>query len=266
MNRWVWRCLFSMAVFCLSLKQTAIGSEISSLERIWPLGEIREYVFEIAGQEVGRQWNQLIEGSPADSGHSYRLLSRLSLDLNPMEQAATMNMDGRLSLTAEGRPLSYRLDVSIAGETQSLETLFSEEAVSAKISKGGQESQHTLPLSKDVFLVDNNMIGQWGVMLGLLPLKVGGKFEGRIFIPQALSEMNIQVDVRAMEAAWRGGVQEEAYVCQVAPMGEILWMTRDGSLIRLDDPKQSLVVTLISGDEIQPGESSPEGSSEDASP
>jgi RsiW-degrading membrane proteinase PrsW (M82 family) len=240
------------------LSDTEVGA--TPLEAIWPRGEVREYLFQMAGQQVGRQWNQLLVGTETDSGQSYELRFKLNLDLSAIGQPTEMEMEGGLTLTQEGRPLSYELDVSVDEEKQGLKATFAGDQVLATVTKGGRESEHRMPFSPDIFVVDNNMIGQWGLMLGLLPLKVGQKMNQKIFIPQALSEMDIQVDVTGVEEVAVGGIQEEAFACHIAPLGEICWVTMDGRMVRLEDPKQSLVVTLLS---VQ-GEAPPEPSSQDS--
>ena len=236
---------------------SATTDEISSVEAVWPRGEVREYLFRIAGQQVGRQWNQLVVEAETDSGLTYELNFKLDLDLNAVGQPTKMQMAGDLALTSEGVPLSYGLEVSIDDSKQKLTATFTEDKVLATVTKGGPASEHSVPYSPDIFVVDNNMIGQWGLMLGLLPLKVGQEISQKIFVPQALMEMDILVDVTGEETVRVGGSQEEAYVCQIAPIGEICWVTRSGRLIRLEDKKQSLVVTLLSPEgEIAPAESS----------
>jgi hypothetical protein len=160
-------------------------------------------------------------------------------------QPVELQMDGGLILTERGRPSSYDLEVFIEGEKQTLQAFFEEGTVEATVWKGGGESTHRLPVSPYVFVVDNNMIGQWGMMLGLFPLEVGDKIRCKIFVPQALTEMDIQVDVREVETVLVGGVEQEAYVCHIAPIGEICWVTKDGKLVKLEDKKQSLIVTLL---------------------
>ncbi|KPL17797.1 MAG: hypothetical protein AMJ92_10950 [candidate division Zixibacteria bacterium SM23_81] len=239
---------------------SATTNEISSVEAVWPRGEVREYLFRIAGQQVGRQWNQLVVQAEADSGLTYELNFKLDLDLSAVGQPTRMQMEGELALSSEGVPLSYGLEVSFDEEKQKLTATFTEDTVLAAVTKGGRTSQHSVPYSPDIFVVDNNMIGQWGFMLGLLPLKVGQEIPQKIFVPQALMEMDILVEVTGEETVQVNGSQEQAYICQIAPIGEICWITRSGRLVRLEDKKQSLVVTLVSPEgEMAPAESSEHG-------
>jgi len=215
--------------------------EISPLEGIWPPGEVREYGFHIAGHEIGRQWNQLLEGT----GSSYDLMFRLKLDMSPVGQPIKMEMDGTLTLTPDGRPVTYDLNVSVDGQEQKLEVSFSDSTVEAAVQKAGGESRHSLPFHADSYVVDNNMIGQWGLMLGLLPLGAAEEIQQRIFVPQALTEMDVMIKVGEVETVSFGEEREEAYVCRILPLGEIYWVTKSGKLVRLEDQKQSLVVTLL---------------------
>ncbi len=263
-------CCFSMpmALFCQESETVAVEqatsvteSMVTRVEDIWPPGEVREYLFQIAGQEVGRQWNQLIVGPATESGQSYELRFKLNMDLNAVGQPIQMQMHGGLILTPEGRPLSYDLDVSIDEQKQKLTAEFVEGKVLATVLKGAGESEHRVPCSPDIFVVDNNMIGQWALMLGLLPLQIGEKIPQKIFVPQALMEMDILVDVTGVETIEVGGVEEKAYVCEIAPIGESVWVSEGGKMIRLEDEKQNLIITLLSPDADLP----PAGSSGDSS-
>jgi len=243
--------------------QTASGDEnlTTRVEDVWAPGEVREYLFQIAGQEVGRQWNQLVVGPATESGKSYELRFKLSMDLNAVGQPMQMQMHGGLILTPEGRPLTYKLDVCINEEVQKLTAVFADGRVLATVLKGAGESEHKVPCSPDIFVVDNNMIGQWALMLGLLPLQMGEKIPQKIFVPQALLEMDIMVDVTGVETIEVGGVEEKAYVCEIAPIGESVWVSEGGKMIRLEDEKQNLIITLLSPDADLP----PVGSSGDSS-
>jgi hypothetical protein len=243
--------------------QTASGDEdlTTCVEDVWPPGEVREYLFQIAGQEVGRQWNQLVVRPVTDLGQSYELRFKLSMDMSAVGQPIKMQMHGGLILTPQGRPLSYDLDVSIDEQKQKLTAKFVEGKVLATVLKGAGESEHRVPCSPDIFVVDNNMIGQWALMLGLLPLQMGEKIPQKIFVPQALMEMDIMVDVTGVETIEVGGVEEKAYVCEIAPIGESVWVSEGGKMIRLEDEKQNLIITLLSPDADLP----PAGSSGDSS-
>jgi hypothetical protein len=141
--------------------------------------------------------------------------------------------------------LSYQLDVLFGGQKQHLSVLFDKGRAQATILKDGQESQQLLSVSPNVFVVDNNMIGQWGLLLALLPLEPGQEIHQKIFVPQALSEMDIVVEVLAEGPVEVAGNVEMAYMCYLAPIDEICWITQAGRLVQLEDKKQGLVVTLV---------------------
>jgi RsiW-degrading membrane proteinase PrsW (M82 family) len=152
------------------------------------------------------------------------------------------------------------LEVFVEGEKQTLQAFFEQGAVEATVWKGAGESTHRLPVSPYIFVVDNNMIGQWGMMLGLLPMELGDKIRCKIFVPQALTEMDIQIDVKEVETVPVGDQEEEVYVCHIAPIGETCWVTKDGKLVKLEDKKQSLIVTLLTAEGAPPAEESSQDS------
>jgi hypothetical protein len=216
-----------------------------TVEDVWPLGEVREYLFEMGGRPMGRQWNQLTApDDPAESG-VYRLDFTLKLSLSAAGQPDSLKMKGVYDLRSDGRPLAYQLDVDIAGEPQRLEIALGDSTIEATVFRDGAESYHTLPRLHDIFLVDNNMIGPWGLMLALIPLANGEPMAGRIFVPQALTEMDILVEIDPGGPVPTPGSEEPAYRCHLAPIGETCWVTPDGRLIRLEDDKQDLVITLL---------------------
>ena len=182
MRKAVWLVLVAIVCCCFfqvdfldwessaAAEQMALATEdmLTPVESIWLRGEVREYLFQMAGQKVGRQWNQLLVGTETDSGLNYELRFKLYLDLSPIGQPTEMDMEGGLVLTERGQPLSYELNVSIDEETQKLKATFAEDKVKATVTIGDHESEHSVPYTSGAFVVDNNMIGQWGLMLGLL--------------------------------------------------------------------------------------------------
>ena len=221
------------------------GQTAVTVEDVWPLGEVREYLFEIAGQPMGRQWNQMTApDDPAESG-VYRLDFTLQLSLSAMGQPDSLKMSGTYEFRPDGRPLTYHLDVNVAGEPQWLDIALGDSTIEATVFRDGAESRHFLPRFHDIFLVDNNMIGQWGLMLALIPLHGGEPMAGRIFVPQALAEMDILVEVDPGGPVPAPETGLPAYRCHLAPIGETCWVTPEGRLIRLEDERQNLVVTLL---------------------
>jgi len=216
-----------------------------TVEDVWPLGEVREYLFHIAGTPMGSQWNQMTaSGDPAESG-VYRLEFTLDLSLTAVGRPDSLKMSGFSDVRPDGRPLAYHLDVDIAGEPQRLDIAFGDSTIEATVLRDGAQSRHILPRLHDIFLVDNNMIGQWGLMLALIPLHGGEPMAGRIFVPQALTEMDILVEIDPGGPLPAPGTGQAAYRCHLAPIGEDCWVTPDGRLIRLEDERQDLVVTLL---------------------
>jgi hypothetical protein len=69
--------------------------------------------------------------------------------------------------------------------------------------------------------------------------------------------MDVLIKAGETETVSIGEGSEEAYVCRVLPLAEIYWVTKSGKLVRLEDQKQSLVVTLLPpGGDVPPAESS----------
>jgi hypothetical protein len=224
----------------------AVAEEDSvTAEDVWPLGEVREYLFEMAGRPIGTQWNQLMALDDVDEGAGYRLNFTLQLNLGAIGGADSLEMDGIYDLTPRGRPLAYRLNVIVNGQRQHLDIALTDSTIQATVVKEGVESDHILPRLYDVFFVDNNMIGQWGLMLALLPLHLLEPIAERIFVPQALAEMDILVEIDPRGPLPAPRTEQLAYRCHLAPIGEVCWVTPEGRLVRLEDEKQDLVVTLL---------------------
>ncbi len=243
----LWPVLLAGAAMASGEEGTAGGEgEVAVMvEDVWPLGEVREYRFELAGQPVGRQWNQMLAlDDPGEDG-GYRLDFTLELGLSAIGQPDSLKMDGIYEFTPAGRPLAYRLNVALGEERQRLDIALTDSTIEATVLRDGAESRHILPRLHDIFLVDNNMIGQWGLMLALIPLHGGEPMAGRIFVPQALTEMDILVEIDPGGPLPAPGTEQLAYRCHLAPIGETCWVTPDGRLVRLEDEKQHLVVTLL---------------------
>jgi hypothetical protein len=253
----IWCLFFSLAAAeeaadtADHVTSATLSTSLAPLEAVWPRGEVREYLFEIAGREVGRQWNQMTVTGESAAESGYRLNFTLDLDLRPVGQPTQLRMDGNLDLSSGGRPVAYQLNVTIDGQEQKLTALFLDEEVQAVVLKGGKESRHQVQVSRGIWVVDNNMIGQWGLMLALFPLQPKAEVAATIFVPQALMEMDILVEVTDQEPVEILGAEELAHVCDISPIGETCLVTEGGRLVRLEDEKQDLVVTLLPPGEIE---------------
>ncbi|TKJ30303.1 hypothetical protein CEE39_08355 [bacterium (candidate division B38) B3_B38] len=232
------------AIVFLLVPSLAAYQERTTIEEFWSIGEERAYSFAINQVEIGYQWNKLVEKTLYQGQPAYHFEHRLSLDFGPIGGELRVESRAELLVTPQGLPLYYRAEGEARGVKQSVEMEFTAEGVKATTERNGQKSPLTGKLSPGSYFLENNIMGQFNILLGMERPSPGETAETRFFSLNAFREIDYQLKGLPEETLVIQGREQRCSVLEDS-LGSKLWLSKEGKLLRLEMPAQKLVIRLV---------------------
>ncbi len=228
----------------LLVSSLAAPQERTTIEEFWSIGEERAHSFAINQVEIGSQWNKLVEKTTYQGQPAYRFEHRLSLDFSPIGGELRVESSAELLVTPQGFPLYYRAEGEAREVRQSVEMEFTPEGVKATTERDGQKSPLTGKLTPGSYFLENNIMGQLNIILGMERPSPGETAETRFFSLNAFQEIDYQLTGLPQETITTPWGEESCLVMEDS-LGSKLWLSQDGKLVRLETPAQKLVIKLV---------------------
>ena len=239
------------AIVLLVVPSLAAPQERTTIEEFWSIGEERAYSFAINQVEIGYQWNKLVEKTTYQGQTAYHFEHRLSLDFGPIGGELKVESSAELLVTTQGLPLYYRAEGEARGVRQSVEMEFTAEGVKATTERDGQKSPLTGKLSPGSYFLENNIMGQLNIILGMERPSPGETAETRFFSLNAFREIDYQLTGLPQETITTPWGEESCLVMEDS-LGSKLWLSKEGKLVRLEMPAQKLVIRLVEEEPTSP--------------
>jgi len=241
---------FSVLLLCtiatageLAPKKPLTGKR--TIEDIWKVGEVRDYLFTINQIKVGHQWNKLVGVEGKKEQRVYRFEQKVSLDLSKIGQPVKIEQHATLVTKGHGAPLRYILEGSVNDQETKIKVEFKGKTANVTISTGRQEVHKKIPCPSDALLLDQNFVGSLNLLLGMSShLKIGAEFSRPLFIPQALTVVPATVKITGKEKYRLGGKSIDAYVGNITPLQWIIWTSKDRRLLEIQIAAQGLTIRL----------------------
>ena len=232
------------AIALLLVPSLAAPQERTTIEEFWTIGEERAYSFFMNQVEIGYQWNKLVEKTTYQGQTAYHFEHRLSLDFGSIGGELTVESRAELLVTPQGLPLYYRAEGEARGVRQSVEMEFSAEGVKATTERDGQKSPLTGKLTPGSYFLENNIMGQLNIILGMERPSPGEAAETRFFSLNAFREIDYQLKGLPQETITTPWGEESCVVMEDS-LGSKLWLSQEGKLLRLEMPAQKLVIKMV---------------------
>jgi len=238
------RTILWVVIALILAPSLAIPQQGKSIEKFWTIGEERAYSFAINQVEVGYQWNKLVEKTTYQEQPAYHFEHRLSLDFGPIGGELKAESQAKLLVSPEGLPLYYRAEAEVRGEKQAVEMEFTPEGVKATIERKGQKSSLTGKLSPGSYFLENNIIGQLNIILGMKFPPPGETVETKFFSLNAFREIDYNLKGLPQETLTTPEGEEKCSVVEDS-LGEKVWLSKEGKLMQLEMPAQKLLIKLV---------------------
>lgn len=155
-----------------------------------------------------------------------------------------VSMRAVFTATPDASPIEYVNDVEQGTQRIKLVSQFKDGRVSTMIS-GAINASKEDPFPAGVFCFENNMLA--GAMLASpqFKLEVGKPFSMRGFYPSVLMTVKMTLDAKALKPITIEGKSLECYECQIPEINAMMWVTKDGRLVRLQQGPMTVEVSSL---------------------
>ncbi|MBE7558682.1 hypothetical protein HS125_06950 [bacterium] len=198
------------------------------------LGEAQKFSFQVGGAEVA----VLDCRYSRAQGGNYSVESDLSFDYGKMTPGGPkLEMTSRLVVDGSAAPQSYRLSARVGAEIQQATCDRVGDRWKCQATARGQTLDKEFPIdpAAPFVVLDNNMIGHWALYLALARPPAGASRELSAFVPQSLSQQRFQLAPLSPDADGNPRLS-------VQPIQETFICNKSGKLLRIEEPRQNLVI------------------------
>lgn len=183
-----------------------------------------------------------------DGNPAYLLESDLALQLNPL---TAVRSTAKLTVAPNGRPLALEREVSGLSKTSRIACTFGRERVEVAVT-GPQELTREISLPAGAFCFDNNFLGAFALICAQLPLTPETPVVVDTFHASSLQLIPLTFTCEAAAPIELHGKQVPCFKCEVAPINNTFWITKEGQFVRAKQGQ--LVIELAEPHEDRAGE------------
>lgn len=209
---------------CISQKEETKKKELDI-----KIGEENTYEFYSNGNYLGYNRYRVI----GKDGENYMIESEVNLE------KLGLKINAKYTVTRECMPVHYEFVAYVKNEKQTVSCDFKEGGVHEVATKGSQRFEKDIKLEEGTYLLDNNMIGQWALMLKMMGMKTGDTYVIPMFVPQPMKALKIEMKVEGIEKV-------NGYDCYKLDLPELKYFlyVSNGKLIKMETKDKTLVITL----------------------
>ncbi len=202
-----------------------VASEAKPL--FWKLGKQYTFKYTQGEKELGEE-TFAIAKVRRDGEEVYELNSDVNLTINPLTSLKSI---ATLVVTPNALPLSFERDLSAAQQKVKIECSFKAGVVAEKIS-GTTNLSHEVKLPAGAYCFDNNLMGCFVLICSQLTLQPDKALTIQTFHPSTLQIIPLSIKPKAPAAIKIGDQEVECFECQVLPIKNTFWISRDGRFVR----------------------------------
>lgn len=234
--------LLTIVLLLTTVVEMAFAADV---RKSWVQGEERTYTYRIGQVIIGSHSAKLVgEQDIPDLGQALLFEMSVLMDMSSLGQDFSVQLVCSLYCDVNGRPLKYSSRYSL-GEDEAYvigdvrDGAFSGRGTGTKI-----DSTFSIPVSEKTYLVDNNFVTQWELLLSNLRLNKRAQYDIDILIPQVLRSIPMRVKVLDAQTLTIAGKATTCSVVEVPMISNTFYIDPQGRLVRLVDGRQNLTVDL----------------------
>jgi hypothetical protein len=236
--------VFSILFLFVAIDSQAI-SAIHSIEELREKNDKREYHFYINDSLVGKMQSVYGGNIAFDDVPGFIFYEILSLDFSPIGRDYKFQIQNRHYVGASGSYIGDDMLITSGGAPQRLYMKNYGGNLIGYSDDNVQKQDIFQPLSENIFAVDINMIDQLEILMGFHDINVGDTIYDSVFVPQSQSSTSIKAFIEKYDYVRYNKMYDSAFVCHfIEPFEQIVYITKDRKIIKLEQPTQNLVVEL----------------------
>ncbi len=193
----------------------------------WKLNKPYTFLYRKSDKEFGSETFTITQ-KEQDGKSVLQLDDEVKLKINMLSSLASRT---ELVVAPNATPISFRRDCSVLLTKTRVDCVFGKKTVQVEVS-GSKSLSREIELPEGVYCFDNNLMGCWVLIGSQLQLEPGKAITIRTFHPSSLQIILLTITPKPLAAIKIGGNEVECFECDVAPIKNTFWFTRDGRFVR----------------------------------
>ena len=172
---------------------------------------------------------------------AYRLKSELKLTVSPV---VTLQSSTSLVVRDNATPLAFEREFSVANQKTKIVCAFEPGLVKEEVS-GTKSLSREIKIPAGAFCFDNNLMGSFVLICSQLKLEPGKPITIQAFHPSSMQIIPLTITPKPLRTIEVSGIELECFECDVAPIKNVFYITRDGRFVRAT--QGGLTIELVRG-------------------
>lgn len=215
-------------------------------------GDVSHWVVELGGQKIGDSWStyaglvDLKGPKGAMLCKAHRFLGGAILSGPSAVGTIETKRTGDLLTDDLGHPLKFTLRTTVGQVVTEVEATFADGKATVHVTSGSVQSEKTIAVPPDAFLLANNFAGHVELIAALRPPKAGAPSKLQLFSPEPTLLQMVDYELRhqgEFTSQWNDEeVKGEKYRDS---LGEAMQVAADGKMIALEVPAAGLAFRRV---------------------
>ena len=205
--------------------QPTISSEAKPLG--WKLGKQYTFTYTQGDKELGKE-TFVITKFERNGEQAYQLNSDVDLTIN---LSTSLKSSATLVVTSKAYPLSFDRELSAAQQKVKIDCSFKNGVVAETIS-GTTNLSREVKLPEQSYCFDNNLMGSFVLICSQLTLQPDQALTIEAFSPSTMQIIPLTIKPKAPAVIKIGDKDVECFECDVLPLKNTFWISRNGCFVR----------------------------------
>ena len=207
----------------------------------WKIGQEYKFKYSRGGKEFGTE-SFTINQIEKDEADAYELKAEVQLKINLI---ASLKTNTTLVVAPTAQPISFMQDLSALLQKVKIACSFEDGVVKEEI-RGTTNLSREIKLPTGAYCFDNNFMGSWALICSQLDLVADEPVQIQTFHPSTLQVIALTFTAKFPAAIEIGGKQVDCFECEVSPIKNTFWVSRDGRFLRAK--QGDVVIELVEED------------------
>src|SRR3989304_5352976 len=176
------------------------------------------------GSKLGFTNSVIFEGKDG-----YKIISKAIIKMKALGEVQETSFSQECYLTKDLRTMGFESLNQIAGHRQKISAIVKGDKLHMEIASAGAVSKRTIDFDKDTHLA-----GALELVITKLGLKVGKKYNIKIFMEPIQAIVPLQIEIKRKEKIEIEGIEKDVYYLEekFKELSAGIWITEDGEVIK----------------------------------
>ena len=193
----------------------------------WKLGQPYSFVYRRGEKELGEESFSIVSTNRGKTP-VLEMTSDVKLKINLL---SSLTSNTKFTVASNAKPLDFSREFSVLLKKTKVECTFGDRKVQVEIS-GSQSMSREIQLPDGIYCFDNNLMSCWVLICSQLQLELDKPLSIRTYHTSSMQIIPLTITPIAVAPMKIDGQEVDCFECDVAPINNKFWITRDGRFVQ----------------------------------